>query len=231
MNVDELQALQREAMKRVADIVEQVQDELTRAQEEMARKYFSDADPEPVFVFRAQDGLAMAAITSYYSACLIAGLKDHAAEVNKAMQEFRGWQTRNPDRMKMPDKKHVPVPEIRKSFADPPIPDDFPHGKMPRECDFCPDPTNPSPTFHQTGAAHTVRTGPNSWAQNTTRNIPFIEGVKHYTMESDQLPRVFYNPDNTTCCSFDMPCERHAHFADPKQYEYPSRPIRDDPQA
>jgi hypothetical protein len=167
--MDELQALQREAMKRVTDIVEQVQDELTRAQEELMRKYFADPDPMPVFVFQAKDALAMAAIASYYSACLMAGLKDHAAEVNKAMQDFREWQRRNPEAMKMPDKEHVPLPrnmhtapanveahvkEIKKA-AYPPIPDDFPHGKIPRECDFCPDPTNPSPTFHRTGAAHT----------------------------------------------------------------------------
>lgn len=176
--MDDLQALQREAMKRVADVIEEVQASLAHAQEEIMRKYFADDDPEPVFVFRAQDQLALSAIATYYSACLINGLTEHAAEVQKAMHDFQDWKTRNPERMKMPDKKHVGLPKIP-LHSDPSvtpvdqripfmegdkyyteesssmIPEDFQHGAQPEYCGMCPDPHHPSFSYHTTGMAHT----------------------------------------------------------------------------
>lgn len=129
--MDDLQALQQEAMKRLADILADVQESLAEAEKALMEKYFNDPDPMPVFVFQAKDALSMAGLTAYYSKCLIAGLRDHAAEVNKAMQDFREWQRRNPDRMKLPDKQHVGLP-IRKAFEDieRPAPGDPIRGEM-----------------------------------------------------------------------------------------------------
>lgn len=114
----ELQALQQEAMRRLADVLSDVQDQLAATERAIMATFFTETDPEPVFVFRAQDKGAMSAIATYYSWCLINGLTEHGAEVQKAMHEMRDWQTRNPDRMKYPDHKHKPVSEeIQKAYA------------------------------------------------------------------------------------------------------------------
>lgn len=65
-------------------------------------------DDMPVFVLKAQDMLAMTAIDEYHNACLKAELHDHAEQVEMALVEFQDWQAANPERMKMPDHKHVP---------------------------------------------------------------------------------------------------------------------------
>ena len=66
-------------------------------------------DPMPVFTIKAKDRLALDAIEAYRRACLSFGLSDQAAEVGKAMREIEDWQKRNPNAVKYPDHKHVPV--------------------------------------------------------------------------------------------------------------------------
>jgi hypothetical protein len=156
----DLRVMQYEALRRIADVIEEVQGSLQNAQDLMMEKFFSETDPEPVFVFRAQDALVMSGITAYYSKCLIAGLKEHAAEVNKAMQEIREWQRRHPDRVKLPDHKHQPAITGTPEFTGN-------HAAVPKTCSHCPNPNSPDPTYHQTGAAHIVRVGPNSFAMDS----------------------------------------------------------------
>lgn len=68
-----------------------------------------DEDVMPVFVIKAKDRLADAAVYAYYKACVQHGLTEQAREVAKALEEICAWQERNPDRIKMPDHKHVGV--------------------------------------------------------------------------------------------------------------------------
>lgn len=68
-----------------------------------------DHDPMPVFTIKAKDQLSLGAITAYRYLCLAAGLDQQAAEVTKAIDEIQAWQQRNPDRLQLPDHKHVPV--------------------------------------------------------------------------------------------------------------------------
>ena len=66
---------------------------------------------QPRFVLKAQDELALEAITAYREACRVNELHDQAAEVDKAIQEFVEWRVANPEAMKMPDHKHIPAGE------------------------------------------------------------------------------------------------------------------------
>jgi hypothetical protein len=72
----------------------------------------SDNDPMPVFPLQAEDRLAATAIEAYRVACRDAGLNDQAFEVGAALAEFLRWEARHPERMKLPDHKHVPVPPV-----------------------------------------------------------------------------------------------------------------------
>jgi hypothetical protein len=67
------------------------------------------ADPMPVFTIKGKDQLAVAAIEHYRYLCDINNLTEQAAEVEKAIIEIEHWQFRNPDRVKRPDHRHVPV--------------------------------------------------------------------------------------------------------------------------
>lgn len=68
-----------------------------------------DYDPQPVFTIKAQDLLADDTLRAYYDLCVAADLPGQAAEVLAARTEFRAWQVRNRDRMKLPDHQHRPV--------------------------------------------------------------------------------------------------------------------------
>ena len=70
---------------------------------------YENDDPMPEFPLKAKDMLAIETITFYRAACLAYGLDEQAAQVELAVAEFREWQARNPDRMKLPDHEHVPV--------------------------------------------------------------------------------------------------------------------------
>lgn len=63
----------------------------------------------PVFVLKAQDKLAPFTVEAYHGLCCAAGLYDQACEVSDALEEIVAWQRRHPDRVKMPDHKHVPA--------------------------------------------------------------------------------------------------------------------------
>lgn len=57
-------------------------------------------DDEPLFIFRARDKFAFAAI-SYYSSMVPAG--EHAEAVKKRVEDFLEFQDAHPERMKVPD--------------------------------------------------------------------------------------------------------------------------------
>lgn len=63
----------------------------------------------PVFVIKAKDRLAVAAVQGYRERCLEAGLDHQADEVAKALDEIRDWQRRNPGLVQAPDHDHVPA--------------------------------------------------------------------------------------------------------------------------
>jgi hypothetical protein len=66
-------------------------------------------EPMPVFVIKAKDRLAAAAVEGYQRMCENAGLTEQASEVAKAVQEIRTWQQRHPERLQFPDHPHVPA--------------------------------------------------------------------------------------------------------------------------
>lgn len=66
-------------------------------------------DPMPVFVLKAKDKLTSRALVGYIEACDDVGLGEQTRQVLRAADEFTAWQERNPDRVKLPDHKHVPV--------------------------------------------------------------------------------------------------------------------------
>lgn len=55
---------------------------------------------EPVFILRARDSRAVAAMAYYQSICRDA---DHQAAVGKRIEDFERFERENPDRMKEPD--------------------------------------------------------------------------------------------------------------------------------
>lgn len=64
-------------------------------------------DVMPVFVLKAKDNLALAAIRAYKDECVAYQLLPQAAEVVKAMREIEAWRSRNGDKLKYPDHSHV----------------------------------------------------------------------------------------------------------------------------
>jgi hypothetical protein len=61
----------------------------------------------PVFVLKAQDRLTLFAVAHYLTLCEVAACDEQALEVRKALKEIADWQTRNPEKLKFPDHKHV----------------------------------------------------------------------------------------------------------------------------
>lgn len=74
----------------------------------------------PVFVIKAKDLLAPEAVAAYRDLCIIYGLREQAAEVNKAIEEIAAWQEANVDVVKLPDHTHVAADAVR---ADVLLPD------------------------------------------------------------------------------------------------------------
>jgi hypothetical protein len=60
-------------------------------------------DTEPIIIFRAKDKLAPFVIDHYQQLAEDRGLADHAAAVAAVAREFRDWQARNADLVKLPD--------------------------------------------------------------------------------------------------------------------------------
>lgn len=61
-------------------------------------------EDEPVFLLRAQDILALAAIRSYLELCAGAGCADaHLDGITTAAGRFARWQAANPGKPKLPD--------------------------------------------------------------------------------------------------------------------------------
>lgn len=56
-------------------------------------------DDEPVFIFRAQDRKAIAALMAY---CSVLDSLDQRAAVMNCIEDFRRFQELNPERMKEP---------------------------------------------------------------------------------------------------------------------------------
>lgn len=73
------------------------------------RTYPVGGDPMPVFVIKGKDLLAPDAIAAYQNACVARGLNEQAQQVWLALREVAGWQSRNPELVKLPDHQHVPV--------------------------------------------------------------------------------------------------------------------------
>lgn len=65
------------------------------------------AEPEPVFIIKAKDNLALRAINFYRDICLAEGLVDQANEVKKAHIEINKWRRLYPGHCKNPDHKHI----------------------------------------------------------------------------------------------------------------------------
>ncbi len=59
---------------------------------------------EPLFLLRAKDKCAMAALKAYVTECQAQGSPpDQVESVNKQIQNFRDWQNQNPDTVKVSD--------------------------------------------------------------------------------------------------------------------------------
>lgn len=56
-------------------------------------------DGEPLFIFRAKDRKALAALVAYN---MILDNLDQKAEVTKSINDFRAFQEKNPEKMKEP---------------------------------------------------------------------------------------------------------------------------------
>lgn len=82
----------------------------------------NDLDDMPVFVIKAQDALAAPVISYYASLCESRGLRDQEIEVLDALEEVVVWQRANPERVKLPDHKHVPRRSLRCPACDSPEP-------------------------------------------------------------------------------------------------------------
>jgi hypothetical protein len=70
----------------------------------------------PVFVIKAKDRFAPAAVEAYRAICENAGSTEQAHQVALAWLEIRDWQKRNPDLLQFPEHPHVPVQP-----AEPPL--------------------------------------------------------------------------------------------------------------
>lgn len=65
---------------------------------------------EPVFLLRAKDMYATHGILGYMKRLAEAGLDEQCDEVNKALNEFEKWRSKNEFELKRPDHRHVPNP-------------------------------------------------------------------------------------------------------------------------
>jgi hypothetical protein len=60
-------------------------------------------EDEPLFILRAQDRRALAAIREYYAQCMNVCDQNHLDAIEKAMSDFDKFRQTYPDRMKIPD--------------------------------------------------------------------------------------------------------------------------------
>lgn len=67
------------------------------------------AQQQPVFVLKSTDALSLPTIEAYRRECVRRRLDDQARQVTAAFLEMAAWQARNPELIKLPDHKHVPV--------------------------------------------------------------------------------------------------------------------------
>ena len=65
--------------------------------------------PMPVFTIKAQDALAIDAVTAYRDLCTMSKLDGQASEVQLAINEIELWQQDHEDQLRLPDHRHVPV--------------------------------------------------------------------------------------------------------------------------
>ncbi len=65
----------------------------------------------PVFVIKARDHLAPAAIEEYRRLCVSNGLAEQAEQVALAFREVVEWRTAHPDECKWPDHDHASAGE------------------------------------------------------------------------------------------------------------------------
>ena len=71
-------------------------------------------DDEPVFILRASDVHAAAAIAYYQSLCVAdreVG-NAHASDMEQVRQRFTSWRAANPGRMKVPDTTPGQMPRM-----------------------------------------------------------------------------------------------------------------------
>ena len=64
-------------------------------------------DPEPIFIIKCKDNLALRTISFYRNLCAEEGLIWQAQEVRKAYLEMDKWRKCYPGHCKNPDHKHV----------------------------------------------------------------------------------------------------------------------------
>lgn len=67
----------------------------------------------PQFVIKATDAFAVETIRDYLRQCWRENLFAQSNEVTKALAEIIAWQQANPDRVRLPDHKHVPHKDER----------------------------------------------------------------------------------------------------------------------
>jgi hypothetical protein len=62
----------------------------------------------PVFTIKAQDKLAIRAVEAYRRLCVDAGLDEQVLQVDLAIGEMLHWRGANPDRVRLPEHRHIP---------------------------------------------------------------------------------------------------------------------------
>jgi hypothetical protein len=80
----------------------------------------------PVFVIKGKDKFALRLLITHRDLCIANGLIKQSLEDQKAIDELVDWQDENPELMKFPDHKHIPVGET-------PVVDITPDPRLARE--------------------------------------------------------------------------------------------------
>jgi len=106
---DEVERLRRElAICREDRAFKHRQVETLAKRADAARSPQSE-DPMPVFVIKAKDNLAVAAVEAYRALCVRHDLLEQAHHVEDARDEIVEWRLAHPDQCKWPDHAHVPA--------------------------------------------------------------------------------------------------------------------------
>jgi len=88
------------------DLGEEIADDGSTAPEVAA---LAEDDPVPVFILAADDICASWGVEQYRSRCQGLGLQWQADQVFLTAQEFKDWQARHPDMIRVPHHPHVPA--------------------------------------------------------------------------------------------------------------------------